>query len=66
VALHIIGLTIYCVLGALQFAPGFRRRNPAWHLAAGRVLVPCGLVAARSALWMTLFSPSIDCDGTVL
>ncbi|MFG6192604.1 DUF2306 domain-containing protein [Nonomuraea sp. JJY05] len=56
VLLHIAGVTVYTVLGAFQFAPGFRRRRPAWHRAAGRVLVPSGLVAALAGLWMTLFS----------
>jgi len=48
--LHIISVTIYCVLGAFQFAPGFRRRKPAWHRMAGRIVVPCGLVAALTGL----------------
>ncbi|MET7328267.1 DUF2306 domain-containing protein [Nonomuraea sp. NPDC005650] len=56
VMLHIAGVTVYSVLGAFQFAPGFRRRRPAWHRAAGRLLVPCGLLAALTGLWMTLFS----------
>ncbi|MFI6738565.1 DUF2306 domain-containing protein [Nonomuraea sp. NPDC050451] len=56
VLLHIAGVTVYTVLGAFQFAPGFRRRRPAWHRAAGRLLVPAGLVAALAGLWMTLFS----------
>ena len=57
VVLHIISVTIYCVLGAFQFAPGFRRRKPNWHRAAGRILVPCGLVAALTGLWMAQFYP---------
>jgi uncharacterized membrane protein len=57
VVLHILSATIYCALGAFQFSPGIRRRNPGWHRAAGRVLVPCGLVAALSGLWMTQFYP---------
>ncbi|MFI7132296.1 DUF2306 domain-containing protein [Nonomuraea sp. NPDC050153] len=56
VMLHIAGVTVYSVLGAFQFAPGFRRRRPAWHRAAGRLLVPCGLLAALTGVWMTLFS----------
>ncbi|CAM3316517.1 DUF2306 domain-containing protein [Kibdelosporangium persicum] len=50
--LHIVGASAFCVLGALQFAPRLRGRG--WHRAAGRWLVPCGLVAALSGLWMTL------------
>jgi uncharacterized membrane protein len=57
VVLHILGALPFCVLGAFQFAPGFRRRWPAWHRRAGRVLVLCGLTAALSGLWMTQFYP---------
>ncbi len=58
VVLHILSSTIYCVLGAFQFSPSFRRRKPDWHRSAGRILVPCGLVAAISGLWMTHFYPT--------
>ncbi|MGW4638132.1 DUF2306 domain-containing protein [Sphaerisporangium sp. NPDC004334] len=66
VMLHIVGVTLYGVLGAFQFAPGFRRRRLAWHRAAGRLLVVCGLVAAGSGLWMTLFYPRPVGDGDLL
>jgi uncharacterized membrane protein YozB (DUF420 family) len=66
VVLHIIGASLYCVLGALQFSPSFRRRRPAWHRRVGRVLVPCGLIAALSGLWMTLFYPLPAGDGVLL
>ena len=57
VVLHVISSVIYGVLGAFQFAPGLRRRKPNWHRAAGRILIPCGLIAALSGLWMTQFYP---------
>ena len=66
VVLHIISVTLYCVLGAFQFVPDFRRRNPNWHRAAGRILVPSGLVVALTGLWMTQLYPSIEYDGTTL
>jgi uncharacterized membrane protein len=66
VVLHIISVTIFSLLGAFQFAPAFRRRRPAWHRAAGRMLIPSGLVAALSGLWMTLFYPWPDGDGVIL
>ena len=66
VVLHIISVTLYCLLGAFQFAPGFRRRKPNWHRAAGRILVPCGLIAALSGLWLTQFYPPVDFDGPIL
>lgn len=55
VVLHILTASLFCILGAFQFAPNFRRRHPFWHRIAGRVLVACGLIAAISGLWMTQF-----------
>ncbi len=55
VVVHIVGSTVYCLLGAFQFQPGLRRRHPAWHRLAGRILVPMGLASALSGLWMTQF-----------
>jgi len=64
VVLHILSSVIYCVLGAFQFSASLHRRNPNWHRAAGRVLVPCGFVSALAGLWMTQFYPSIGFDGS--
>jgi len=66
VVLHVIGSAIYCVLGALQFAPGLRARWPMWHRSSGLALVGCGLVAALSGLWMTQFYALPPLDGTAL
>jgi uncharacterized membrane protein len=66
VVLHIITVSLYCLLGAFQFVPGIRRRRPRWHRAAGRLLVPSGLVAALTGLWMTLFYPLPETDGELL
>jgi uncharacterized membrane protein len=66
VVLHIFSVTLFSLLGAFQFAPGFRRRRPAWHRAAGRILIPSGLVVALSGLWMTLFYPWPKGDGELL
>jgi len=52
--LHIIGASVYCVLGAFQFIPITRR-----HRLAGRLLVPCGLVAALSGMWLALSHPGL-------
>ena len=57
VVIHIFSVSLYCILGAFQFAPGFRRRRPDWHRIAGRVLVVAGLAVGLSGLWMTLFYP---------
>ena len=66
VVLHIVGAAAYAPLGAFQFATGFRRRRPGWHRAAGRLLVPCGLLVGLSGLWMTVFYPWPAGDGTLL
>lgn len=66
VVLHIVGAAVYIVLGAFQFVPGIRRRNPAWHRRAGRVVIVSGLVAALSALWMAQFYALPQTDGALL
>lgn len=52
IVLHIVGASLYCVLGALQLAPALRRRRPGFHRALGWLLIPCGLAAASAGLWM--------------
>ena len=66
VVLHIISVTIYSLLGAFQFAPGFRRKRPDWHRAAGRILVGAGLVVALSGLWMAMFYAIVPADSALL
>jgi uncharacterized membrane protein len=66
VVAHIISVTLFSVLGALQFAPGLRRRRPAWHRALGRLVAPSGIVSAFSGLWMTLFYPPLSNDSVLL
>lgn len=52
IALHVVSATPYCLLGAFQFSAAVRRRWPAWHRRAGRVLGVLGLVSALSGTWM--------------
>jgi uncharacterized membrane protein len=66
VVLHILAVIPYSIVGAFQFAPGFRRRHRPWHRAAGRVLAPLGLLAALSGLWMAHFYPWPPGDGQLL
>ncbi|HEY0736912.1 MAG TPA: DUF2306 domain-containing protein [Herpetosiphonaceae bacterium] len=66
VVLHIVSAGVYALLGAFQFANGFRRRRPGWHRVAGRLVAFCGLVVGFSGLWMTLFYPAPDGDGELL
>jgi hypothetical protein len=64
VAVHIVSVTVFSLLGALQFAPSLRRHR--WHRLAGRIVAPAGLLAALSALWMTLFYALPASDGGAL
>ncbi|MFD4635912.1 DUF2306 domain-containing protein [Lentzea sp. NPDC058436] len=66
VVVHAVTVSVYCLLGAFQFAPGLRRRRPGWHRAAGRLLVLCGLLGALSGLWMTVFYPKPADVGALL
>jgi uncharacterized membrane protein len=66
VILHVFGASVYALLGAFQFAPGIRLRYPRWHRRAGWLLVPAGLAAALTGLWMAHFYPWPAGDGPVL
>jgi uncharacterized membrane protein len=66
VVVHIVSAGVYALLGAFQFASGFRRRWPTWHRVAGRLVVVCGLLVGLSALWMTVFYPWPKGDGALL
>jgi uncharacterized membrane protein len=66
VTLHIVSVTVYALLGAFQFWPSFRKRQRRWHRLSGRVLVPAGLVAALSGLWMAEYYPWPPLDGVAL
>jgi uncharacterized membrane protein len=66
VIVHILGASLFAVLGAFQFATGLRRRWRGWHRWAGRLVVICGLLVGLSALWMTLFYPHPVGDGLFL
>jgi hypothetical protein len=55
IVIHVLGATLYCLLGAFQFSLAFRRRFPIWHRRAGKLLMLCGLLAGMSGLWMTAF-----------
>jgi predicted membrane protein DUF2306 len=66
IVLHIVSVTVFCLVGAFQFAPGIRRGHRAWHRIAGRVLAPTGLVAASTGLWMTVVFPQPPGDGPLL
>ena len=61
VVLHIVGASVYALLGAFQFVSRLWQRGVGWHRWVGRLLlVPCGLIVALSGLWMTLFYPGTN------
>ena len=66
VILHVIGAIIYSIIGAFQFAPGFRRWRPRWHRTTGWILAPSGLIVALSGLWMAHFYQLPPIDGEIL
>ncbi len=67
VVYHLLSSVPYCILGAFQFLPSFRRKYPKWHRRAGRLLVSAGIVSALSGLWMThYYSFSDDLQGDLL
>ncbi len=66
VTIHILSVSVFCMFGAFQVSSSVRRQNPARHRRTGRVLVPVGMVAALSGLWLTLVYPPGDLDGPAL
>lgn len=64
--LHIIAASTFGVLGALQFAPNLRRGGSRWHRVVGRIVLPWGLLAALTGLWMTQFYARIPSDSAAL
>lgn len=64
--LHIISILLFSFLGALQFAPRLRKALPRWHRLSGRIVVPSGLIAGLSGLWMNQFYILPPADGTAL
>ncbi|MFI7637487.1 DUF2306 domain-containing protein [Nonomuraea sp. NPDC049400] len=65
-ALHILCVSAYSILGAFQFVPRLRRRRNGWHRRAGRLLVGCGLLAALTGMWMALFHGRPEDGGLLL
>jgi uncharacterized membrane protein YozB (DUF420 family) len=64
--MHIVGATVYALVGILQLVPRFRRRHLTGHRRAGRALAVAGLLVAVSALWMTLFYEAQPGTGDLL
>ncbi len=64
--LHMVTVMLFSFLGALQFAPRLRKAYPRWHRWSGRIIVPSGIIAALTGLWMNQFYPLPPHDGTAL
>ena len=54
IALHILGSSVFCLAGALQFLPSLRRHRPVLHRILGRIVAAAGCVSALTGLWMTM------------
>lgn len=54
ITLHILGSSVFCLLGAVQFLPSLRRYHPALHRTLGRVVAAAGCISALTGLWMTV------------
>lgn len=61
VVIHVVASIWFALAGAFQFSSRLRRTR--WHRWAGRSIVPMGLAAALSGLWMTLTYPWANADG---
>ncbi len=55
IVLHILGSFVFCLFGAMQFAPSVRRLYPDLHRRMGRLVAAAGCVSALTGLWMTHF-----------
>lgn len=51
---HIVTMSAFCLLGAFQFSPALRTRSR-WHRSVGQLMIPTGLIAAVSAMWLAVF-----------
>lgn len=67
IVLHILGSSIFCLVGAVQLLPSLRRHRPALHRALGRIVALAGCVSALTGLWMTVAYAFPDAlQGTLL
>ena len=55
IVLHIVGSSVFCLFGAMQFIPSIRRAHPDTHRKMGKIIALAGLLSALTGLWMTLF-----------
>jgi uncharacterized membrane protein len=65
VIIHVVSVTLFCVIGAFQFVPSLRIQNK-WHRTSGRMLVPFGFASAITGLWMSHVYALPESDGSIL
>lgn len=66
IVVHIVGASLFTLLGAFQFSPRLRVGRSSWHARSGWLLAPSGLTAGLSGLWMTIVYPRVPNDGLLL
>lgn len=66
VIVHVVCGTAFVVIGAFQFPTSRRRRTRTWHRRTGRLLIPLGIAAAGSGMWLALFYPRLRHGGELL
>lgn len=67
ITLHILGSSVFCLAGAVQFLPSLRRHRPALHRTLGRIVAAAGCVSALTGLWMTVsYAFPAALQGTLL
>ena len=54
ITLHILGSSVFCLVGAVQFLPSLRCHRPVLHRTLGRIVAAAGCVSALTGLWMTV------------
>ena len=65
--LHILSSAVFCMAGAVQFLPRFRRHHASAHRIIGRGVAAAGFMSAATGLWMThVFSFPVELQGTLL
>lgn len=64
--LHVVSSALFVVLGAFLLAHDVSKPLPSWHRSVGKLVLPNGLVAATTGLWMTLTFPHVSGDGAAL
>jgi uncharacterized membrane protein len=66
IAVHVISCTLFVTIGAFQLAPALRSARPRWHRILGRALLPIGVSAALSGLWLSFVGSLPETEGPAL